>query len=113
MGEKQEDGVFIVKIRDRPQPQRVGFRGRLSEGFETVEWFGRGPHESYVDRYASARVGHFQGNILDQTFKYVRPQENGNKLDTRWMAMKRAKSSGNAGLLIASCAPSPSTGLGM
>jgi beta-galactosidase len=100
---------FVLEIKDYPAPMRIGFAGLLSEGFENVEWFGRGPHESYVDRYASARVGFFSGSIIDQTFKYVRPQENGNKLETRWMCLKR--SAGNehhcAALLISARDPSP------
>ena len=68
---------------------RIGFTGRLVDGFHDVEWFGRGPHESYLDRHASARVGLFQGSIAEQTVNYIRPQENGNKFQTRWMALKR------------------------
>jgi len=64
---------------------RIGFTTTLVDGFEDVEWFGRGPHESYVDRHASARVSLHRGSILEQTVKYVRPQENGN-----WMRKKDA-----------------------
>ena len=56
---------------------RIGFTTTLVDGFEDVEWFGRGPHESYLDRHASARVALHRGSILEQTVKYVRPQENG------------------------------------
>lgn len=92
-------------VQDQASPMRVGFATTLVDGFEDVEWFGRGPHESYLDRYASARVGVHQGSILEQTVKYVRPQEmldvdrprsvqvrNGNKFETRWMALKRKPS---------------------
>ena len=47
-------------------------------------WYGRGPHESYVDRYVGARLGQWEGRVADQTFRYIRPQENGAKQDTRW-----------------------------
>lgn len=106
--ETPPQAVFTIEIKEYPAPPRVGFKGLLHEGFEDVQWFGRGPHESYVDRYVSARVGLFESSILDQTFKYVRPQENGNKMDTRWMALKRAagKDASCAGLLIVSQAPS-------
>jgi beta-galactosidase len=56
-------------------------------GFEALEWFGRGPHESYWDRKAGARVGHFQGTVADQYHPYVRPQETGNRTDVRWFAL--------------------------
>jgi len=100
--EKLKYSKFIVEIKDHPAPMRVGFKGLFTDGFEDVAWFGRGPHESYMDRYASARIGIFQGSILDQTVKYVRPQENGNKFDTRWMCLKRPAGSNTqcAGILI-------------
>ena len=90
---------------------RIGFTSVLEEGFDNVEWFGRGPHESYIDRFASARVGTFQGSISDQTFKYVRPQENGNKFQTRRMTLKRAAGKDNdyGGIVIAASATSSSS----
>jgi len=110
-----DSSKFQIKVKERPAPPRVGFRGRLTDGFEDVEWFGLGPHEAYIDRQSSARVGQWKGSILDQTFKYVRPQENGNKLHTRWMALERRRdAAGCAGLLIAAEAPHvPGSGLGM
>ena len=42
-----------------------------------LQWLGRGPHESYSDRYASARVGEWGGSVAEQTFRYVRPQAPG------------------------------------
>lgn len=96
------DAVFVLEAKSQVAPPRIGLRTRLTEGLEEVEWFGRGPHESYIDRYASARVGLFQGAIRDQTFRYVRPQENGNKLDTRWMTLRRREgaSAHCGGLLV-------------
>eukprot|EP00438_Fugacium_kawagutii_P006991 Skav233388 [mRNA] locus=scaffold1038:188482:188823:+ [translate_table: standard] len=79
---------------------RIGFTTTLVDGFERVEWFGRGPHESYLDRHASARVGLYEGSISEQTVKYVRPQENGNKFQTRWMDLSRKKGYPGNGLLI-------------
>jgi len=103
---------FVVEIKGYQAPPRVGFKGTLNNGFEDVEWFGRGPHESYIDRHASTKIGLFQGSILDQTFKYVRPQENGNKYEARWMALKRNDSSSScAGLLISAKAPSAALGM--
>ncbi|CAE7262927.1 lacZ, partial [Symbiodinium pilosum] len=98
---------FRLEVKDQPAPMRVGFTGSLVDGFRDVEWFGRGPHESYLDRHASARVGLFQGTIAEQTFKYVRPQENGNKYQTRWMALKRQPADACSMLFISAQAPSP------
>lgn len=103
---EDDSAVFVVEVGEPcPPPPRVGFVGTLADGFEDVEWFGRGPHESYVDRHASARVGRFHGLIKDQAFRYVRPQETGGKYDTRWMALKRSNNAG--GLVISAADPSP------
>eukprot|EP00931_Biecheleriopsis_adriatica_P116546 TRINITY_DN92180_c0_g1_i1.p1 TRINITY_DN92180_c0_g1~~TRINITY_DN92180_c0_g1_i1.p1 ORF type:complete len:1238 (+),score=243.82 TRINITY_DN92180_c0_g1_i1:25-3738(+) len=99
---------FVVEIKEHPAPMRVGFTGTLCQGFDDVEWFGRGPHESYLDRHASARVGLFQGSVAEQTFKYVRPQENGNKFETRWMALKQGKKEHCVMLAISAAAPTSS-----
>ena len=71
-----------------PEIPRFGVKMTLPGNFSEVEWFGRGPHESYWDRKTSAAVGHYSGTVWEQTFPYIRPQETGNKTDVRWMALK-------------------------
>ena len=34
-----------------------------------VAWHGRGPHETYPDRWAGARLGVWQGTVAEQTFR--------------------------------------------
>lgn len=68
---------------------RVGVSLALRPGFESFEWFGRGPHESYADRKMGARLGRFAGSVAEQFHDYVVPQENGNKTDVRWLALAR------------------------
>jgi beta-galactosidase len=53
--------------------------------FDTAEWYGRGPHESYQDRKTGAPIALWRGRIADQNHDYMRPQETGNKVDVRWM----------------------------
>lgn len=52
-----------------------------------MTWFGRGPFESYWDRKTAADVGRYDASVAEQYFPYVRPQENGNKTDVRWVAI--------------------------
>lgn len=68
-----------------PPLARVGLRTALPSHFDEVEWYGRGPHESYDDRKESAFVGIYKGRVEDQHFMHVMPQENGNKTDVRWV----------------------------
>jgi len=83
--------LWSVRLGEPPPPLRVGVICALARPSATrVRWYGRGPFESYPDRHAGARLGHWAGNVADQTFRYVRPQESGNKLHTRWMALSDA-----------------------
>jgi beta-galactosidase len=66
-----------------PAMPRFGFRFNLKPNFENLQWYGRGPHESYSDRKTSALIGLYKGKIHDQYHPYVRAQETGNKTDCR------------------------------
>lgn len=84
------DGAIKVTVVYRPTDQvdtlpRLGVTMQMAEGFEQVEWFGRGPHENYRDRKESALVGSYNASVDDLFENYVIPQENGNRTDTRWM----------------------------
>lgn len=63
-----------------------------------LEYYGRGPHENYSDRNTSAFVGHYSGDVKDQYFSYVRPQENAYKTDCRWLIL----GDGNQGIFFTS-----------
>ncbi|MEI8207387.1 MAG: glycoside hydrolase family 2 TIM barrel-domain containing protein, partial [Kiritimatiellales bacterium] len=71
-------------ITDLP---RLGLQFRLPASFQDVEWYGRGPHESYPDRKQGARLGLHGGTIREQWFPYVVPQECGNKTDVRYLSL--------------------------
>lgn len=79
-----------------PPLARVGMKLALPNSFSQVEWYGRGPFESYDDRKESAFIGKYNGLVKDQHFAYAMPSENGNKTDVRWLKLQ----SDNASLLI-------------
>ena len=75
-------------VGDTPPPLRIGVLAQwVRKEAESLCWYGRGRHESYPDRCASTPLGVWQADVAGATFKYVRPQENGNRLDTRWLAL--------------------------
>jgi beta-galactosidase len=80
---------------------RVGTALTLPGAFDRIEWYGRGPHESYPDRARGAHLGRFTSTVAEQYVPYVRPQEHGHHTDTRWVAV----SDGRRGLLVT--APTP------
>ena len=90
------DNKYSMADTSLPEIPRIGIKMSLSGDFDEVTWFGRGPHESYIDRKTSAAVGLYHGLVWDQTYQYVRPQETGNKTDVRWMAL----SNGEIGLMV-------------
>ncbi len=97
------NGDIIVQTRLEPRngglPElpRIGMQFGLPAEYDTLTWFGRGPHESYWDRKASAAVGLYSGKINELTHDYIRPQENGNRSDVRWAAFTNES---GAGLMI-------------
>ncbi len=71
--------------KDLPPPYRVGLKFDLPVHLDRISWYGRGPHETYVDRKVGAPIGIWSGALADQPHDYSRPQETGNKVDVRWM----------------------------
>jgi len=69
---------------------RVGVRFEVPAEFETVEWMGLGPDETYPDRCRAATVGRWVSRIADQYHPFVFPQEHGNHVDTRWFELSGA-----------------------
>ena len=77
-----------------PLLPRIGIVLRLAADFENVRWLGRGPWENYADRKESADVGVWKSTVSGQCVPYVRPQENGNKEDVRWVELTDANRNG-------------------
>jgi beta-galactosidase len=69
---------------------RIGLQMHLPGGFEQFAWYGRGPHETYVDRKEGAQVGVYRGTVDEQYVPYIVPEENGNKTDVRWVTLTNA-----------------------
>ncbi len=85
--------VFIIDA-DLPDVPRLGVRMVVPAGFEALEWFGPGPHETYEDRRRGARVDRYRSTVTDQYVPYIMPQEHGNKVDVRWLALRDASGHG-------------------
>ena len=64
---------------------RLGFTTQLNEGYKTVTWYGRGPHESYPDRKDAAFIDRYSARSRDLFHPYIHPQETGNRTDVRWL----------------------------
>ena len=66
---------------------RVGLQMALPGDLDQVTWYGRGPGESYPDSKQANRMGVYAGQVEDLYTPYVFPQENGNRMDVRWVSL--------------------------
>ena len=91
---------FNAVVQKLPEIPRMGMNLQLAREYENMQWLGRGPQENYWDRNTGALVGLYHGKVKDQYWAYIRPQENGNKTDVRWVAF--TNNDGNGLLSIGS-----------
>ncbi|MEP4133211.1 MAG: beta-galactosidase small subunit, partial [Cyclobacteriaceae bacterium] len=97
-GEMVIDYAYITAPnRQLPELPRVGLNLGLSGDLNHAIWYGRGPHENYIDRKQSAKVGVYDSGVEDLYFQYIRPQEGGYRTDVRWLNLQ--DNAGN-GLMI-------------
>jgi beta-galactosidase len=86
-----ENGAVRVSMRidvasGKAEIPRVGMQAAMPATFSTMTWLGRGPQENYWDRKTGAAVGLYSGKVADLIHQYVRPEENANRTDVRWVA---------------------------
>ena len=80
------DFKYKGKLIDAEMP-RFGMNFQIPSLYENVSWYGRGPHENYIDRKDSAFFGIYKSSVNDLSFDYSRPQENGYRTETKWLKL--------------------------
>ena len=63
---------------------RFGFRFGLKGGYENMEYFGKGPTETYADRHRGAYYGKFNTTVTDNFVPYIKPIENGSHYGSKY-----------------------------
>ena len=81
------ESTFNRLKKDLSETPRVGLSAELTKDMEQISWYGRGPFESYWDRKTAAKIGIYTSEVGDLYWPYLRPQENGNRTDVRWLAL--------------------------
>jgi len=88
------DGTLQVneKLTTNPDAEvsemfRFGMQMPMPEQFEKLSYYGRGPVETYSDRKDSEFIGLYHSTVTEQFYPYIRPQENGNHVDLRWLEL--------------------------
>ena len=91
-------GALIVEAQmseaTLKEAPRYGVRWRMPQEFSKVRFYGRGPWENYCDRKDGAMFGIYSCDVDDMYTPYVRPQENGHRVDVRWLEIKNEKGRG-------------------
>ena len=87
----QADGSVVVrqqmKAGQLPKESwlfRYGMQLQMPKQYDNILYYGRGPHENYIDRHSSEFLGVYGNKVSQEYFPYVRPQESGNHTDIRW-----------------------------
>ncbi len=87
------DGEIRLSTNASPrgnQPRwlpRIGLQMELPESFQQMEWYGRGPFETYPDRKTGAKVGRYRTTVEEDYVPYIIPQDYGNKTDVYWFSL--------------------------
>lgn len=91
-------GALIVEAQmseaTLKEAPRYGVRWRMPQEFSKVRFYGRGPWENYCDRKDGAMFGIYSCDVDDMYTPYVRPQENGHRVDVRWLEIKNENGRG-------------------
>lgn len=74
-----------------PMLPRFGLHCVLINDYSQLKWFGRGPHENYVDRKYAAHMNIHTSTIAEQYVPYISLQENGAKQDCKWVELSSLK----------------------
>ncbi len=82
------------EAKNKPQLMRFGMEMQMPKAYDRVEFYGKGPHENYIDRAYSQNLGVWKQTVADQYYTYVRPQESGNKTAVRYWKVLDAQGKG-------------------
>jgi beta-galactosidase len=91
-----ENGDVLIELEYTPSKSLIkfGMQGGIPKQFNQVTWYGRGPHETMLDRKSGAAIGIYSCSLEEYIHPYVRPQENSNRTDVRWVAFSNKEREG-------------------
>ena len=91
-----DNGDILIKNEYTPSKSLVkfGMQGGIPNEFNQITWYGRGPHETMLDRKTGAAIGIYSCSLKEFIHPYIRPQENSNHTDVRWVAFTNREGEG-------------------
>ncbi|RGE47671.1 beta-galactosidase [Mannheimia granulomatis] len=89
----QPNGEIEIKVQAKrpthlPFLPRFGLRFFLNKANDSLEYFGYGEQESYVDKHNLAKLGIYQTTAKQNHVNYLKPQENGSHFGTHYVKLK-------------------------
>jgi beta-galactosidase len=92
----RSDGVvkvdYKLTVQDSlPNIPKIGMSCGIHRDLQLIQWYGKGPHENYIDKCYGADIGIYQLSLNEFMEPYVRPQENGNRTQVRWMYLSNGQ----------------------
>ena len=73
---------------------KFGYRMTLDGKLQYVNWYGRGPHATYCDRKTGAKISTYKSTVANLEYRYMRPQENGNRCDVKYLTITDRQGNG-------------------
>lgn len=74
-------------VAGQPDLPAMGLSFQLDPRLAHVNYYGMGPDDSYVDRCTGAVLGNYAYDVKDGMTRYAKPQESGNRMGVRRMAI--------------------------
>lgn len=93
-GKVKVDAHWVAGREGLPEIPRFGMMMILPRQFDNFTYYGKGPWENYSDRNTAAFVEIYNDKVENQQVRYIRPQENGNKTEVRWLTLTNTKGEG-------------------
>lgn len=82
------EGVPDGKTENAPNMiPRIGIKMQINKECCNAKWYGRGPGESYSDSKHCNLFGIYEKTVDELFTNYVKPQENGNRTDCKWVSL--------------------------
>ena len=77
-----------------PNIPKIGMQMGVKRSLESINWYGRGPFENYIDKRIAADAGFYSMYIDKFIESYAVPQESGNRTDVRFIDFRDYKHNG-------------------
>ncbi len=73
---------------------RIGLDFEVYKDYDLIRWYGRGPGECYSDSKQANLFGVYDTDVESTHTNYVKPQENGNRTDVKWVRLQNMRQIG-------------------